>query len=99
MMVIDGHIQKTMKIQASLLLRPTSAIAALLFFFLADSTSSISYAEAFVPSPSASSTKSSSMTTSLRAEIGESGVAFEHVAREWRCKVCKSICKHVVGIV
>ena len=26
-------------------------------------------------------------STSLRAEIGETGVAFEHVAREWRCKV------------
>ena len=28
-----------------------------------------------------------SVSTSLRAEIGESGVAFENVAREWRCKV------------
>ena len=28
-----------------------------------------------------------SVPSSLRAEIGESGVAFENVAREWRCKV------------
>ncbi|KAL3801853.1 hypothetical protein ACHAWO_003859 [Cyclotella atomus] len=26
------------------------------------------------------------VSSSLRAEIGSSGVAFEHVAREWRCK-------------
>jgi hypothetical protein len=30
---------------------------------------------------------SSKVSTSLRAEIGDSGVSFEHVAREWRCKV------------
>jgi len=28
----------------------------------------------------------SSSTTQLRAEIGETGIAFENVAREWRCK-------------
>lgn len=27
------------------------------------------------------------VSTALRAEIGETGVGFEHVAREWRCKV------------
>ena len=27
------------------------------------------------------------VSTQLRAEIGETGVAFENVAREWRCKV------------
>lgn len=32
------------------------------------------------------------VSTSLRAEIGDSGVAFEHVAREWRCKVIAKIC-------
>ena len=26
-------------------------------------------------------------TTILQAEIGDTGVAFENVAREWRCKV------------
>ena len=85
-----------MKIQASIALLP-SAIAALLYFLLAASTySSIPYAEAFVPlSSSSSSITKSIMTTTpptqLRAEIGDSGVAFEHVAREWRCKVCHII--------
>ncbi len=36
----------------------------------------------------------STTPTQLRAEIGESGVAFEHVAREWRCKVCTILCSH-----
>eukprot|EP00532_Pseudo-nitzschia_australis_P003003 CAMPEP_0168199296 /NCGR_PEP_ID=MMETSP0139_2-20121125/22331_1 /TAXON_ID=44445 /ORGANISM="Pseudo-nitzschia australis, Strain 10249 10 AB" /LENGTH=153 /DNA_ID=CAMNT_0008124243 /DNA_START=226 /DNA_END=687 /DNA_ORIENTATION=+ len=31
-------------------------------------------------------TSSSSSSTSLQAEIGDTGVAFENVAREWRCK-------------
>ena len=44
-------------------------------------------AEAFAPAPSSSS------STRLQAEIGETGVAFENVAREWRCKVriCLSV--------
>eukprot|EP00571_Detonula_confervacea_P014100 CAMPEP_0172309740 /NCGR_PEP_ID=MMETSP1058-20130122/10563_1 /TAXON_ID=83371 /ORGANISM="Detonula confervacea, Strain CCMP 353" /LENGTH=151 /DNA_ID=CAMNT_0013022419 /DNA_START=19 /DNA_END=474 /DNA_ORIENTATION=+ len=37
--------------------------------------------EAFVPA-----TNSVSTTTQLRAEIGETGISFENVAREWRCK-------------
>lgn len=32
-----------------------------------------------------------SKVSTLRAEIGDSGVSFEHVAREWRCKVCHAI--------
>eukprot|EP00535_Pseudo-nitzschia_heimii_P001281 CAMPEP_0197179554 /NCGR_PEP_ID=MMETSP1423-20130617/4456_1 /TAXON_ID=476441 /ORGANISM="Pseudo-nitzschia heimii, Strain UNC1101" /LENGTH=152 /DNA_ID=CAMNT_0042629473 /DNA_START=125 /DNA_END=583 /DNA_ORIENTATION=+ len=40
-------------------------------------------AEAFATVPSSSSSSSS---TRLRAEIGDTGVAFENVAREWRCK-------------
>ena len=38
--------------------------------------------QAFVPAST-----NNQIATSLRAEIGESGVAFENVAREWRCKV------------
>ncbi|KAL3771817.1 hypothetical protein ACHAWU_004376 [Discostella pseudostelligera] len=63
-----------MKIQTSLFLPSAIAIAAFLFFVLT--------AEAFVPS----SSSNKPIMTQLRAEIGESGVAFEHVAREWRCK-------------
>jgi hypothetical protein len=66
-----------MKIQAFL----ESAAAALLV---------ASSAEAFAPGSSRSTTPTS--TSQLRAEIGESGVAFEHVAREWRCKVRPSRC-------
>ena len=43
----------------------------------------VASSEAFAPVPS-----SSPSSTALRAEIGETGVAFENVAREWRCKVC-----------
>jgi hypothetical protein len=64
-----------MKIQTSLFLPSAIAIAAFLFFVLT--------AEAFVPL----SSSNKPIMTQLRAEIGESGVAFEHVAREWRCKV------------
>ena len=39
--------------------------------------------EAFAPVPS----PSSSSPSQLQAEIGDTGVAFENVAREWRCKV------------
>lgn len=38
--------------------------------------------EAFVPATNSNP----SATTSLRAEIGETGISFENVAREWRCK-------------
>jgi hypothetical protein len=48
------------------------------YFALALFTAS---SEAFAPVPSPSP------STELRAEIGETGVAFENVAREWRCKV------------
>ena len=41
-------------------------------------------AEGFAPATSSSSSSSSSQ---LKAEIGDTGVAFENVAREWRCKV------------
>ncbi len=65
----------TMKIQIFL----ESAAAALLV---------ASSAEAFASGGGSSrSTTPNSQTSQLRAEIGESGVAFEHVAREWRCKV------------
>lgn len=37
--------------------------------------------EAFAPSSSIK------FSTQLQAEIGETGVSFENVAREWRCKV------------
>ena len=47
------------------------------------STALLASSEAF--SPTTSNNQLSS--TSLRAEIGETGVQFEHVAREWRCKV------------
>ena len=47
------------------------------------STALLASAEAFSP-PTNNNQLSS---TSLRAEIGETGVQFEHVAREWRCKV------------
>ena len=47
------------------------------------STALLASAEAFSP-PTSNNQLSS---TSLRAEIGETGVQFEHVAREWRCKV------------
>ncbi|KAL7429488.1 hypothetical protein ACHAXH_001818 [Discostella pseudostelligera] len=71
-----------MKIQSSLFL-PSAVIAAVLFFVL----TTISTAEAFVPSSTTTTSSSNkSIMTQLRAEIGESGVAFEHVAREWRCK-------------
>jgi hypothetical protein len=43
----------------------------------------VASSEAFAPAPSSSS----SSTSRLQAEIGETGVAFENVAREWRCKV------------
>ena len=41
-------------------------------------------ADAFV-----SGSSSNHPSTSLRAEIGETGISFENVAREWRCKVCR----------
>ena len=47
--------------------------------------SAIASSAAFAPIGSGGSAASS---TQLRAEIGETGVAFENVAREWRCKVC-----------
>ncbi|KAL7432277.1 hypothetical protein ACHAXM_003049 [Skeletonema potamos] len=57
--------------------------AALLLSTLAIST-------AFAPigggSSSSFSTTTTTTTTQLRAEIGETGVAFTNVAREWRCK-------------
>ena len=37
--------------------------------------------------PLGGSNGGSKVSTQLRAEIGDSGVSFEHVAREWRCKV------------
>lgn len=39
--------------------------------------------QAFVPT----ATNNGVSTTQLHAEIGETGISFEHVAREWRCKV------------
>lgn len=70
----DDDDDNNMKIQAFL----ESAAAALLV---------ASSAEAFAPGSSRSITPTSPPPTQLRAEIGETGVAFEHVAREWRCKV------------
>ena len=75
--IIEADSDNNMKIQAFL----ESAAAALLV---------ASSAEAFAPGSSRSTTPTS--TSQLRAEIGESGVAFEHVAREWRCKVRPSRC-------
>ncbi len=72
--IIETDNDDNMKIQAFL----ESAAAALLV---------ASSAEAFAPGGSSRSTTPNSQTSQLRAEIGESGVAFEHVAREWRCKV------------
>ncbi len=46
----------------------------------------VASSEAFATVPPSSSSSSSS-STRLQAEIGETGVAFENVAREWRCKV------------
>ena len=37
--------------------------------------------------PASSSNNNNQISTSLRAEIGETGISFENVAREWRCKV------------
>lgn len=70
---ITKKTSSTMKIQAA---------AVLLLSSLAIST-------AFAPPIGgiSSSGSSSSSTTQLRAEIGETGIAFENVAREWRCKV------------
>ena len=91
------HTLRPMKIQASVTLLP-SAIAALLLFFLSSSIPHHHHAaEAFVLPSTPSITKPILMSTTtpptqLRAEIGETGVAFEHVAREWRCKVCKRKC-------
>jgi hypothetical protein len=76
--IIEADSDNNMKIQAFL----ESAAAALLV---------ASSAEAFAPGNSRSTTPTST-TSQLRAEIGESGVAFEHVAREWRCKVRPSRC-------
>ena len=42
----------------------------------------VASSEAFAPLSS-----SSASATKLQAEIGDTGVAFENVAREWRCKV------------
>ncbi|KAL7543362.1 hypothetical protein ACHAXR_012689 [Thalassiosira sp. AJA248-18] len=39
--------------------------------------------QAFAP---AANNNQVSTTTQLRAEIGETGISFENVAREWRCK-------------
>ena len=47
--------------------------------------SALATSAAFAPNGSSSSVGSSS-STQLRAEIGETGIAFENVAREWRCK-------------
>jgi hypothetical protein len=50
--------------------------------------SALATSAAFAPNGSSSSGGgSSSSSTQLRAEIGETGIAFENVAREWRCKV------------
>jgi len=43
----------------------------------------VASSEAFAPIPSSSTLSSSSK---LQAEIGDTGIAFENVAREWRCK-------------
>lgn len=48
-------------------------------------TAALVSAEAFAPSGAGNNAVPSS--TQLRAEIGETGVSFENVAREWRCKV------------
>jgi hypothetical protein len=45
-------------------------------------TAAIGSTQAFAPV----SNNGKTVSTHLRAEIGDSGVAFEHVAREWRCK-------------
>ena len=75
--IIEADSDNNMKIQAFL----ESAAAALLV---------ASSAEAFATG--SRSTTPTSTTSQLRAEIGESGVAFEHVAREWRCKVRPTRC-------
>jgi hypothetical protein len=51
--------------------------------------SAVATSAAFAPNGSSSSSGGvgSSSSTQLRAEIGETGIAFENVAREWRCKV------------
>jgi hypothetical protein len=46
-------------------------------------TAAIGSTQAFAPV----SNNGKTVSTHLRAEIGDGGVAFEHVAREWRCKV------------
>ena len=71
--IIETDSDDNMKIQAFL----ESAAAALLV---------ASSAEAFSPGGSRTTTPTTPMSQ-LRAEIGDTGVAFEHVAREWRCKV------------
>ena len=48
-----------------------------------------SSAKAFIPATN----NNQISTTSLRAEIGETGVQFENVAREWRCKVRRLVHK------
>ncbi|KAL3793066.1 hypothetical protein HJC23_003074 [Cyclotella cryptica] len=48
------------------------------------SLAAIASSQAFAPLGSSSG--GSKVSTQLRADIGESGVSFEHVAREWRCK-------------
>lgn len=50
--------------------------------------SALATSAAFAPNNGSSSGGvGSSSSTQLRAEIGETGIAFENVAREWRCKV------------
>jgi hypothetical protein len=49
------------------------------------SIAAVASTQAFAPF--GDSSFGSKASTQLRAEIGDSGVSFEHVAREWRCKV------------
>jgi hypothetical protein len=62
---------------------PSSLIIVVLSCLLLASSFLIYSTEGFSPK----SNNKSSVTTLLKAEIGDTGVAFENVAREWRCKV------------
>mmetsp|Transcript_63753 Transcript_63753/g.72138 ORF Transcript_63753/g.72138 Transcript_63753/m.72138 type:complete len:160 (+) Transcript_63753:73-552(+) len=55
---------------------------------LASAAYLVSSTEGFAPVRNNSNNKSpnTTTTTTLRAEIGDTGVTFENVAREWRCK-------------
>ena len=59
----------------------------------------ISATVGFAPPPNRSNTNNAAVTVpALQASIGDTGVAFENVAREWRCKVSKSKCIYILYI-